>query len=199
MLMTTHRTLRCIAPAVVSILCLCGTAAADKLEDFKHAAANKGCDAIPYSSERSSCTNLSSAKERACQDFSCPLDTFKKKLETLATKKKNLEEARSRKNESAAKDLEKKIAELEEDLKTMKRDAKPRVERANLCVKARQAVQAHFDKIEKTVKSERDETLKSYITKLVEHYGAEKIRHVAPIRQVEQARAKCEQIMRTSY
>lgn len=53
--MMRHSSLGASFIALVVVLCMPPRASADKLADFKTAAGNQGCDAIPYSSQRGSC------------------------------------------------------------------------------------------------------------------------------------------------
>jgi septal ring factor EnvC (AmiA/AmiB activator) len=176
------------ALATPLLFCMVGVAAADKLEDFKEAAGKTGCEAIPYSSERSECKSEQDKKNTACKDLGCERPKVEKLLETLKEKRQNLADAKSRNNQAAIPDLEKAIKELEDALKARKAEAQRRVDRCEDCIEAREKVQKVF----REVKGESDPALKPYVDQLVQHYDRGAQEHVKPLEEARAALANCE-------
>lgn len=172
---------------------------ADKLDDFKEAASRTGCEAIPYSSDRSDCKSAQEKKDDRCRDFSCRRDEAERQLEKYKEKKKNLEEARERKNESAIRDLERAVKEIEDDLKDRKYDAGKRFDRAGACIDARLDVQKVFTYVRGMVEREFDEALKPYKERLITHYRSEAERHEKPISEVRNAQENCNRVRSMSW
>lgn len=185
-------------PVVIGVL-WSGVLLADKLDDFKEAASRTGCDAIPYSSDRSDCRSAQDDKDSRCRAFSCSRDEAERQLEKYKEKKKNLDEARARKNESAIRDLERAVKEIEDDLKERKYEADKRVDRAEACISAREKVQRVFSYVRSKVKDERDDALKPYAEKLASHYETEGERHARPIEEVKNARDNCRWVRSMSW
>lgn len=181
------------------VLFASSVADADKLDDFKDAASRSGCEAVPYSSERSDCKSRQSDKDALCRDFSCSRGDAEKLLEKYKDKKRSLEEARARKNESAVRDLENVVKEIDERLREQRSAAEGRIRRAEDCVSAREKVQRVFSEVKSKVKDERDPALKPFVEKLVSHYEDEAERHLKPIEEVKRARENCAWVYSMSW
>lgn len=195
-----HLFARISLAALALVLATASTASADKLSDFKTAADKKGCEAIPYSSERSDCKTYSRAKDDACNTkFSCDLRGHKKLLETLKEKQKNLNDAKARNNKESASALEKTVADLKGKIDKARKDARSNLQQADKCISAREKVQKHFERVRSLVEREREEALKPFVTKLVDHYKSEKETHQRPIKEVEQARGNCDEVSKLGY
>ena len=179
------------ALAAALLFCMVGVAGADKVEDFKEAAGKTGCEAIPYSSERSECKSEQEKKNAACKDLGCERPKVEKLLETLKEKRQNLADAKSRNNQAAIPDLEKAIKELEDALKARKAEAQRRVERCEDCIEARENVQEVFLEVKAKVKGESDPALKPYVDQLVQHYDKGAQEHVKPLDEAKAALANC--------
>jgi chromosome segregation ATPase len=185
-----------VGSALVFMLWSPKNTAADKLDDFKEAASKAGCQAIPYSSERSECEDQQRRKDSECKDFGCARSEVEKLLEKLKEKRQNLSDAKSRKNESAIQDLENTVKELEKDLKERKNIAEKRINRCKDCISARERVQRVFSDVKSRVQNESDIALKSYVDKLVEHYEKGAAEHVKPLEEVRAALSNCEWVVR---
>lgn len=192
MRMSRKRAIKRAVLALAFPLCLAGgVAVADKLDDFKEAAGKTGCDAIPYSSERSECKSQQEKKNASCKDFACNRAEVEKLQEKLKEKRQNLADAKSRNNEAAVPDLERAIKALEEELKARKAEAHKRIERCDDCIEARQNVQKVFAAVKSRVKNESDPALKPYIDQLVGHYDQGAKEHEKPLEEVKNALASC--------
>ena len=174
------------------VLWTSGHAHADKLDDFREAAGKTGCEAIPYSSERSDCNEQQRRKNSTCRDFGCSRDQVEQLLEKLKEKRQSLADARSRKNESVVADLEATVAELEGDLRDRKAKAEQKINRCNDCITARERVQRVFSDTIAKVKGESDSALQEYIRILVEHFQNGAVEHVKPLDEVRAALSNCE-------
>src|SRR5690606_13976203 len=143
-----------------------------------------GCEAVPYSSERSECKSRQASKDSLCKSFGCELGGAEKALKELEQKRKSLAEARSRNNQAAIPALEKHVTRLEAELKRLKSDAEAKINRCDACIKAREEVQRVFTRVRTKVKGETDPALKPYIDKLVAHFDKGAQDHVKPINDV---------------
>lgn len=175
-----------------------GRALADKLDDFKEAANKRGCQAIPYKSERETCQEEQAKKDAQCRNFSCKRKEVEKRLETLREKRQSLADVRSRdpNNARAIADLEDVIQKLAMELKELKNYAEQARPRCESCIKARETVQRVFGNVISTIKNESDPVLKPYIDRLVEHFEQEAKEHVTPLTEVKDALAGCEWVIR---
>jgi len=161
------------AKLVVLGICLSAVAFASIADDFKDASNRKGCEAIPYSSERGSCSSASRDVEDWCKNSSRPwscedldpngltrnIDNVNSKISDLKKEKDDLEYKRNQSSdENERKDYEKKIdekkAQIEEPQKKVdgwtkqladeKDIANKRKEIGETCVKNRLVVQKIF-------------------------------------------------------
>jgi hypothetical protein len=173
----------------------------DKVDGFKTAAGNAGCEAIPYQSERENCKDLQRSMKEICTNFSCDRDLAEKQIDKLKEKRKNLEDAKSRNNNSAIPDLERAIKELEDSLKELKYDATAhRVSRCEDCISAREKIQRLFSDVRTKVKGESgDKDLNSYVDNLVDKYDQGAKEHVQPIEDVKRALENCKWVRSMSY
>jgi TfoX/Sxy family transcriptional regulator of competence genes len=175
----------------ILVALLSGNAAADKVDDFKEAAGNDGCKAIPYQSERNACATLYSAKGNICKDYSCSKTDVSKSLDTYKEKLKNYLDAKSRKDDQAATSLEKTIKDLEEKLNADKKLGKERVEKSYDCLAAMELVQRKFSDVKKMVQDERDPALQSYVGNLVGKFEKGRDEHIRPMQDTTAAIENC--------
>jgi len=174
-------------------------ALADKLSDFAAAAAQKGCEAIPYHDKREDCQDAQKAKNTACRDFSCDSDAFKKTIEKLQTKRKNLDDAKQRNNLEVVPNLVAAIEDLEDDLKQEKALADERLKRGSNCLSARKEVQSIFASATSKVQGESDPELEAHKRTLVAHFKQVAGEHVVPMQEVNRAIQKCKDVQSTSW
>lgn len=104
-------------------LSLHSAASADKLEDFKEAVGNTGCDSIPYSDLRSTCRSQQSEVHPWCDEkrgpVSCKFDISTNKLKELQTlERRQLEELKDKRR-----DVEDKRSRATDDTERAKRSA----------------------------------------------------------------------------
>jgi recombinational DNA repair protein RecR len=181
------------------MLCLTGSAAVDKLSDFKEAVTKENCDAIPYQSERITCKDRSKDKDRICVNFSCDKAQVAKDLETYKEKYQSLQNARSRKDEQSVRNLEETVKQLEEKLKGHVATAKERIDNGYNCLAAREYVQRSFSDAKQMVTGERDADLQQYIPDLVRKYEKGREEHIVPMQQTKHAIDNCQWVKEITW
>jgi hypothetical protein len=188
----------------LGVVCVSALAIAGVGDDFKDAADRDGCEAIPYSSERSSCVSAgrdvddwckNSSRRWSCDDLDPSgltrnIENVNSKIGDLKKEKDDLEYRRNNaKDESERNGYEKKIdekkAQIEElqkkveawtkQLAEEKSKARDRQEIGEKCVANRITVQKIFADVKAKVQRESDPDAKQYALKLVDKYtGAER-------------------------
>jgi hypothetical protein len=181
------------------MLCLAGNAVADKLADFKDAVNKEGCEAIPYQSERSTCKDRSSDKDKICQGFTCDKADVTKDIETYKEKSKNLREAKERKDEQAVSNLEGIVKSLEEKLEGYKKLAKERIENGYDCLETRERVQRSFSDAKQMVQAETGPDLQPYIPDLVRKYETGRDQHIVPMQETTRSIDNCKWVSEISW
>lgn len=205
---------------VIGLLCVSGLALAGVADDFKDASNRDGCEAIPYSSERSTCSSLgrdvddwckNSSRKWSCDDLDPSglnrnIDNVTSKIKDLKREKSDLEDKRNRSSdENERKDLEKKIdekkAQIEElekkvdawkkQLDSEKSMARDRQDIGEKCVANRIAVQKLFASVKTKVQSETDPDAKQYVGKLVDIYTRAEKGHQEAIDITNRGIEKC--------
>lgn len=205
---------------VVLGVCVSAVGFASVADDFKDASNRKGCEAIPYSSERSSCASAGRDVDDWCKNSSRPwscddldpsgltrnIDNVNSKIGDLKKEKDDLEYRRNQSSdENERKDYEKKIdekkAQIEElqkkveawtkQLANEKDMANKRKEIGETCVKNRLAVQRIFADVKSKVQKETDADAKQYVSKLVEEYTNAEAGHQQAIDITNRGIAKC--------
>ncbi len=208
------------AKLVVLGICLSAVAFASIADDFKDASNRKGCEAIPYSSERSSCSSASRDVEDWCKNSSRPwscedldpngltrnIDNVNSKISVLKKEKDDLEYKRNQSSdENERKDYEKKIDEKKAQIEELQKKvdgwtkqladekdiANKRKEIGETCVKNRLVVQKIFSDVKSKVQSEADPDAKQYVPKLVEEYTSAEAGHQQAIDITNRGIAKC--------
>lgn len=201
-------------------LCISALALASITDDFKDAANKDGCDAIPYSSERSTCNSLgrdvddwckNSSRRWSCDDLDPSglnrnIENVSSKIEDLEREKSDLEDKRNHSSdESERKDLETKIEEkksqieeLEKKVEAWKKQleseksmARDRQAIGEKCVSNRVDVQKLFASVKSKVQSESDPDAKQYAGKLVEIYERAEKGHQEAIDITNRGIEKC--------
>lgn len=123
---------------------------ADKLSDFQEAVKNKGCDSIPYSDYRSTCSSQQSYVHEWCDGRRGPVtcgsegitrqlkDAVEKAKRDVETAKNNKEKADRKRSQSGLSDSDKRAAEDEYKKASDDLDAaNKRLEQANRDLEAR--------------------------------------------------------------
>ena len=115
----------------VGVLSITTPAIADVLSDFKASASKKGCESIPYSSQRSKCFSIQSDRKNRCSRpiANCKALLIQKKrliekikgakgeLKKLENKKSGFEtELKRHKDEGQIKSFEEKISRIEDEI-----------------------------------------------------------------------------------
>jgi hypothetical protein len=189
-------------------------------DDFKDASSRKGCEAIPYSSERSSCMSASRDVEDWCKNSSRPwscddldpsgltrnIDNVNSKINDLKKEKDDLEYKRNQSSdENERKDYEKKIDEKKAQIEELQKKvdawmkqladekdiANKRKEIGETCVKNRLVVQKIFADVKSKVQNEADADAKQYVPGLVEEYTRAEAGHQQAIDITNRGIAKC--------
>ena len=171
------------AKLVVLGICLSAVAFASIADDFKDASNRKGCEAIPYSSERGSCSSASRDVEDWCKNSSRPwscedldpngltrnIDNVNSKISDLKKEKDDLAYKRTQSSdENERKDYEKKIDEKKAQIEELQKKvdgwtkqladekdiANKRKEIGETCVKNRLVVQKIFSDVKSKVQSD---------------------------------------------
>jgi len=181
---------------VCSVLSASLTASAadkGKIERFKAAAENEGCNAIPFDGEKEQCVKLGEAKDSACQNFSCDRPTAERLLAKLEEKKQNLKDAQDRSNQSVIPELQRAVKDIQSQLNEMKYDASAhRIDQGEKCISVRRQVQELFAGVKSRVNDvSSDEDLKPYVGKLVDIYEQGAKRHEKPIEDTQKAVENC--------
>lgn len=208
------------AKLVVLGICLSAVAFASIADDFKDASNRKGCEAIPYSSERGSCSSASRDVEDWCKNSSRPwscedldpngltrnIDNVNSKISDLKKEKDDLAYKRTQSSdENERKDYEKKIDEKKAQIEELQKKvdgwtkqladekdiANKRKEIGETCVKNRLVVQKIFSDVKSKVQSETDPDAKQYVSKLVEEYTSAEAGHQQAIDITNRGIAKC--------
>lgn len=189
-------------------------------DDFKDAANRDGCEAIPYSSERSSCVSAgrdvddwckNSSRKWSCDDLDPSglnrnIDNVNAKINDLKKEKDDLEYKRNNsKDDSERRDLESKIKDKKDQIEALqakveawkkqldneKSMARDRQEIGERCVANRIAVQKIFASVKSKVQSESDPEAKQYVSKLVDKYTAAEKGHQEAIDFTTRGIEKC--------
>jgi len=195
-----------------------GIVMASVADDFKDASGRSGCDSIPYSSDRGSCSSGGPEVETWCKTkkWNCDdldpsgiqrnIDNVNGKISDLQKEKSSMESERnSSSDESKRKDLENKIADKKkqiEDLQakvdgwkkqidTEKGWARDRQDIGERCVKERVNVQKIFAGVKSRVQNESDPEAKQYVSKLGDKYIAEEKGHQEAIDVTNRGIDKC--------
>lgn len=205
---------------MVGLLLAGGAVLAGVADDFKDAANRDGCEAIPYSSERSSCNSAgrevddwckSSSRKWSCDDLDPSglnrnIDNVNAKINDLKKEKDDLESKRNNaKDDSERRDLESKIKDKKDQIEALqskveawkkqldneKSIAKDRQEIGERCVANRVAVQKIFANVKSKVQSESDPEAKQYVSKLVDKYTAAEKGHQEAIDITKRGIEKC--------
>lgn len=205
---------------VMGVLAASAIAVASIADDFKDAAGKKGCEAIPYSSERGTCTSASrdvddwcksSSRRWSCDDLdptglnrnienvTNKINELKKQRDDLDYKKNNTSNEDERKEyERQIEELKAQIAEFERKVEEWKRqlneeksEAARREEIGTRCVQYRVAVQKIFADMKDKVQRETDPDAKQYISTLVGIYSDGEKGHQEAIDITNVGIAKC--------
>jgi chromosome segregation ATPase len=189
-------------------------------DDFKDASNRDGCEAIPYSSERSSCSSAgrdvddwckNSSRKWSCDDLDPSglkrnIENVTSKIADLKKEKDDLDYKRNNSSdENERKDYEKKIedkkAQIEElqkkveawtkQLADEKDMAGKRKDIGDQCVKNRIVVQKIFTDVKAKVQSETDPDAKQYVSRLVDKYTASEKGHQEAIDITNRGIEKC--------
>jgi|SRR5450631_533888 len=189
------------AVLAASALALCwpGSAAADKAADFKEAAGNDGCKAIPFSSERNTCVDRSNEQRKVCKGFSCEKDVVVDDLDAYKEKTKKLQEAKQRNDEQGARGIEEALKKLDDKLKGHVLEAKLRIDIAYDCLERRERVQRSFSEAKEMVQKETDPLCQPYIPALVSKYDEGRQAHVGPMQEVTKATDNCKWVATISW
>lgn len=204
----------------LGVVCVSALALAGVGDDFKDAANRDGCEAIPYSSERSSCISAgrdvddwckNSSRRWSCDDLDPSgltrnIENVNSKISDLKKEKDDLEYKRNNaKDENERKDYERKIdekkAQIEElqkkvdawtkQLTDEKSKARDREEIGSKCVANRIVVQRIFADVKTKVQRESDPDAKQYASKLVDKYTAAERGHQEAIDITNRGIEKC--------
>lgn len=205
---------------VIAMMLLGGVGLAGVADDFKDAANRDGCEAIPYSSERSSCNTASrevddwcksSSRKWSCDDLDPSginrnIDNVNAKITELKKEKDELESRRNNaKDDGERRDLESKIKDKKDQIDGLqakveawkkqldgeKSMAKDRQEIGERCVTNRLAVQKIFANVKTRVQGESDPEAKQYVSKLVDKYTAAEKGHQEAIDITKRGIEKC--------
>jgi hypothetical protein len=214
------RTFQIKAGIVMGLLFAGSAVLAGVVDDFKDAANRDGCEAIPYSSERSACNSAgrevddwckNSSRKWSCDDLDPSgltrnIDNVNAKINDLKKEKDELEYKRNNaKDDSERRDLESKIADKKDQIEALqvkveawkkqldneKSMAKDRQEIGERCVSNRIAVQKIFESVKSKVQSESDPEAKQYVSKLVDKYTAAEKGHQEAIDITKRGIVKC--------
>lgn len=204
----------------IGALCVSGLALAGIADDFKDASNRDGCEAIPYSSERSTCNSLgrdvddwckNSSRKWSCDDLDPSglnrnIENVTSKINDLKREKSDLEDKRNRSSDAnERKDLEKtidekkaQIEELEKKVDAWKKQieseksmARDRQDIGERCVANRIAVQNLFASMKAKVQSETDPDAMQYVAKLVDTYTRAETGHQEAINITNRGIEKC--------
>lgn len=202
------------------ILCICSLVLAGVVDDFKDASNRDGCEAIPYSSERGTCTSSgrdvddwckSSSKKWSCDDLdpgglNRNIDNVNSKINDLKKEKDDLEYKRNNsKDDSERRDLESKIKDKKEQIDGLqaKTDAwrkqidsersmaRDRQDIGERCVSNRVVVQKIFASVKSKVRAENDPGAQQYSSKLIDKYTAAEKGHQEAIDITNRGIDKC--------
>lgn len=205
---------------VIGVVCGSALALASVGDDFKDAANRDGCEAIPYSSERSSCASAGRDVEDWCKNssrrWSCDdldptglnrnIENVNSKISDLKREKDELESKRNNaKDDSERRDLEKKIDEKKAQIEDLgkkvdawtrqlsdeKSKARDRADIGERCVANRVTVQKLFASVKDKVQRESDPDAKQYVSRLVDKYTAAEKGHQEAIDITNRGVQKC--------
>ena len=189
-------------------------------EDFKDAANRDGCEAIPYSSERSACSSggrdvddwcKNSSRSWSCDDLepgglNRNIDNVNRKIDDLKREKDDLEYKRnSSKDDNERREFESKIKEKKDQIEVLqakveawrkqieseKSLARDRQDIGERCVTNRISVQRIFASVKSKVQSESDPEAKQYVSRLVDKYTAAEKGHQQAIDTTNRGIDKC--------
>jgi hypothetical protein len=204
----------------VGLLCAGGVVLANVADDFKDAANRDGCEAIPYSSERSSCISGGRDVEEWCKNSSKPwscedldpsglnrnIENVNRKIDDLKKEKDDLEYKRNNSSdEKERSDLETKIREKKDQIEELqakvegwkhqidseKSMARDRQDIGEHCVANRIIVQKIFASVKSRVQSESDPDAKQYVSTLVDKYTVAEKGHQEAINITNRGIDKC--------
>lgn len=205
---------------VIGVLACSGVVAAATVDEFKEAVNKEGCESIPYSSLRSTCTSKSTEVTNWCKNSSKPIScdgldpagltqqienvkqkiaALKRERDDLASKiagaaddseRRDLEEKKKAK-ENEIYELEKKVAEWERKLADEKTSIGDRIYNGERCVGFREELARVFVDAKSSAKSESDPAIKPYAEKLVAKWEAGERTHADTIADYKRALEKC--------
>jgi len=202
------------------VLLASSLALASIADDFKDASNRDGCEAIPYSSERSACISGGRDVDDWCKNPSKPwscddldpsglnrnIDNVNGKISDLKKEKDDLEyKLNNSKDDNERRDLESKIKDKKEQIDTLqakveewkkqidseKSMARDRQDIGGRCVANRVIVQKIFATVKSRVQSENDPGAKEYVSKLVEKYTTAEKGHQEAIDITNRGIDKC--------
>jgi len=205
---------------IFGMLGISALAFASIADDFKDASNRDGCEAIPYSSERSSCSSAgrdvddwckNSSRKWSCDDLDPSglkrnIENVTSKIADLKKEKDDLDYKRNNSSdENERKDYEKKIedkkAQIEELQKKVEAWTKQLADEMDMagkrkdigdqCVKNRIVVQKIFTDVKAKVQSETDPDAKQYVSRLVDKYTASEKGHQEAIDITNRGIEKC--------
>lgn len=212
--------MRRVSTVLSLVILVGGVAAASPIDDFKAAVDKEGCDSIPYSGLRSTCTSKRSEVESWCKSssrrISCDkldptglnkqISNVKEKIETLKRErddlssrissakdeeeKEDLEEKRKRVEDEIYK-LTKKLEEWERRLADERSLIRDRIYNGERCVGFREQVARSFVDAKSSARSESDPEIKPYAQKLISYWESEESGHAEAISKYKQALEKC--------
>lgn len=204
--------------SLFATLLVANVAGAQSLSDFKDAAGETGCKAIPYSSLRSSCESKQRDIDTSCkvESWTCDklnpeglkkqIENVKGKIEELKKEKQSLESKKpGAKDDTEKREIENKISETEKEIRKFeemidgwqkkledeRKEIRERISMGEKCRDARQDQIKIFAEAKSKAKGETDAEIKPYAQKLVEKYEAGERGHENVLDLVKRGIEKC--------
>lgn len=204
----------------IALVLVAGVAQADKASDFKDAAAQGGCDSIPYGDLRSTCRSQQNEVHPWCDGdhgaVSCDsggtgnlrssIVREQQTLDALARKREDAENNRyhatddaerakwAAEKDAVGKDIDasqRRLDDLRDQLSKRKDVVNRTLDTINKCIDYRQAVMNIFDAASERGRTESGDDVKPYAQQLRDRYAAEVGGHKVQIAQRTSALTTC--------
>ena len=178
------------------------------LADWQEALAaskrGKGCESIPYSTERTKCINASAEVEESCKKdaWSCDAMGTKSLKASITALSVHIDNLKTERKDLQGKELTAKnkqisektaiLADLEKRLEADLDKIKDRHDRGEKCLKARKAVQVVFKRAEDAAQSVSVPNIKVIAEQLIDYWQTKGTEHQKALADVELGVKKCE-------
>lgn len=194
--MSYHHHLSIAVIGAVALTGWAGSAYADKLGDFKHAANRDNCTAIPYKQERDRCHDHVRDADGSCSDTGCNAFRTKAllaKIKKAVRERDRLKRAGAKKHAARIDELNRQIVNDRARVAERKAECGRRIDRGLRCVASRNKARKVVGTAQTKVAAEKDKRLARYreiiLNKLAAYSRQLKARNKPTNQRLRQCRA----------